>query len=71
MNTTVLKRLGKNIKKYRLLVGLTQEQLAEKINVHQTYIGKIEIGICSPSVKLLYSISRKLKVKLSNIFDFD
>lgn len=71
MNTTVIKRLGKNIKRYRLLAGLTQEELAEQANVHQTYIGKIELGQCSPSIKLLFIISRKLKVKLSNIFDFD
>lgn len=71
MNTTVIKRLGKNIKRYRLVVGITQEQLAELVNVHQTYIAKIETGKSSPSVKLLYLISRKLKIRLSNIFDFD
>lgn len=71
MNTKVLINLGKNIKKYRQLAGFTQDELAEKINVHQTYIGKIETGKSSPSVKLLFKLSRALKVKLSDIFDFD
>ncbi len=71
MNTTVLKRLGKNIKRYRLMAGITQEQLAELINVHQTFIAKIEIGQSSPSIKTLYAITRKLNIKLSKIFDFD
>ena len=39
------KLLGRNIKKYRKLNGLTQEQLAEKINVSRTYIVKIENGV--------------------------
>lgn len=71
MNTKVLKNLGKNIKKYRIEAGLTQDILAEKINVHQTYIGKIELGSSSPSITVLFKISRALGVKLSNIFDFD
>lgn len=71
MNTKVLKNLGKNIRKYRIEAGFTQDMLAEKIDVHQTYIGKIESGLSSPSIKILFKISRALGVKLSNIFDFD
>ncbi len=48
MNTKVLKNFGKNLKRYRLEKGWTQEQLAEKVNVHQTYIGKIELGLINP-----------------------
>ena len=71
MNTKVLENLGKNIKRYRQEQGLTQEKLAEKVGVHQTYIGKLEIGKINASTKLLFKISRALKIKLSNIFDFD
>ena len=71
MNTKILEKLGKNIKQYRLNFGLTQEELAEKIGRHQTYIGKLEIGKINPSVKSLYVISRALNIKLSDIFDFD
>ena len=71
MNTKILENLGKNIKKYRLDRELTQEELANKIGVHQTYIGKLEIGKINPSVKKLFKISRALGIKLSNIFDFD
>ncbi len=71
MNTKVLKKLGKNIKRYRLDSGLTQEALAQKVRKHQTYIGKLETGKCSPSIKTLFAISRALRIKLSNVFDFD
>jgi len=42
-----MKRLGvifiKNLKEYRKKCGLTQEQLAEKVNVTPHYIGMLEI----------------------------
>lgn len=71
MNTKVLVNLGKNLKRYRIECGLTQEELAEKVGVHATYIGKIEAGKNNVSIVLLFAISRALKIKLSNVFDFD
>ncbi len=71
MNTKVLENLGKNLKKYRLDCGMTQEILAEKVGIHPTYVGKLESGKNNPSVKLLFKVSRALGVKLSDIFDFD
>ena len=71
MNTKILKRLGENLKKYRKGAQLTQEQLAELVGIHPTYVGKLETGKNNPSVKMLYKLSRALKIKLSDIFDFD
>lgn len=71
MNTNVLVNFGKNLKRYRLESNLTQEKLAELVGIHPTYVGKLEIGKCNPSVKMLFKISRALYVKLFDIFDFD
>jgi len=71
MNTNILKNLGLKIKKLRREKGLTQEVLAEKVNIHPTYVGKIESGKNNISVIMLYKISRALDVKLSQMFDFD
>lgn len=71
MNTKVLKNFGENLKRYRLEIGLTQEELAEKVNVHQTYIGKLELGMINPSLMRMFIITRALKIKLSNLIDFD
>jgi transcriptional regulator with XRE-family HTH domain len=38
----ILKKLGENVKKYRLQRGMSQEDLAKKAGVHRTYIGGIE-----------------------------
>lgn len=71
MNTKILQNLGKNLKKYRKACNMTQEQLAEKVGIHPTYVGKLESGKNNPSVKMMFRISRALNIKLSNIFDFD
>ena len=71
MNTTILMRLGKNLKKYRLEKNMTQETLAEKVGIHPTYVGKIESGKNNLSVKMLFKISRALNITLCEVFDFD
>ena len=71
MNTKVLKKFGKNLKRYRLDRGLTQEELSEKIQAHQTYIGKLELGKINPSLVRIFQITRALGIKLTNIVDFD
>ncbi len=71
MSTRFLAKLGLNLKKYRLEKGLTQENLAEKVGIHPTYVGKLEGGKNNPSTKMLYKITRALGIKLSDLFDFD
>ena len=71
MNTKVLVNLGKNIKRYRIDAGLTQEEVANKIGAHQTYIGKLELGMINPSTKRLFELSRALGITIPNLFDFD
>lgn len=71
MNTKILGRLGEQLKCLRKDKGFTQEELAEKVGVHPTYIGKIESGKSNISTIMLFKLSRALEVKLSKVFDFD
>ena len=65
------KLLGQNIKKFRLNRQLTQEALAEKVNLSREYIADIERGLKNISLKRLYLIVDTLNVKCSDLFDFD
>lgn len=47
------KFLGKRIREERIRIGLTQEQIAEKINVSTTYVGFIERGERSVTLEKL------------------
>ena len=42
MTITIL--FGKNVRKFRLSQGLSQDALAEKAGLHRTYIGAVERG---------------------------
>lgn len=71
MNTKILERLGAKLKELRKTKGLTQEELAAIVQVHATYIGKLEAGKCNLSIKLLFKLSRALDVTLYEVFSFD
>lgn len=57
-----LKECGKRIQQLRKERELTQEQLAEKLNVSQNTIAKIESGLRRPSIDFLLEISEFFKV---------
>ena len=59
------------LKKYRLLAEMTQEDLANKVNVRRETIIRLEAGKYNPSLKLAIDISRAVKAPIEDIFDFD
>lgn len=63
-------RLARHIQKMRKKSELTQEQLAEKVRKSVTWIGYIESGYRIPNLKLLYKITRALKIKVKDLFPF-
>lgn len=67
--------IGKNVKYYRQLYNLnheklTQEQLAEKINVSTALIGNLESNKINQgiSVPTLYRLSQILEIPIENFF---
>lgn len=60
-----------NLKKYRLLKDLTQEQLAEKVGVRRETIMRLEAGKYNPSLKLAIDISRVMETPIEELFIFD
>lgn len=63
-----IEKLGKQIGKLRKLKGLTQAQLAEKIEVTQAYLGHLEQGRKSPSLETLEKIATALKIQIKDLF---
>lgn len=60
-----------NLKKYRQLKELTQEQLADKIGVRRETIMRLEAGKYNPSLKLAIDISRIVEAPIEELFLFD
>lgn len=67
----IYKVIRHNIKKYRLLKGLTQAQLAEKAELTHDYIRQIESDKVANtfSVQTLYDISVALDIELKVLFE--
>ena len=63
--------LGKRIKDIRKNNGITQEKLAELINVDPTTISNIENGKNYPSMINLENIINKLNCTFLDVFDFE
>lgn len=63
----IKKIVGKNIRKIRLNRHLTQEELAEKLDLHPSYIGLIERGLRSPSLETLSKIAEFFKVSEASL----
>lgn len=68
--STVRALLGARIKEIRKLRGLTQEQLAEKVDLATRYISLIEVGRSSPSLETIENIARALQVEIRDLFEF-
>lgn len=67
----VRKVFGKNLKYYRFKKNLTQEQLAELLNVDSTYISEMERGRKGARFDTLAKLSNHLNVSVSQLFDED
>ncbi len=66
----LLKKFGKNVKIERIKKDLTQEMLAEIMDVSQNYIASIECGNANMSLAKVLELSNFLKVDISKLLDF-
>ncbi|MBO6087793.1 helix-turn-helix transcriptional regulator [bacterium] len=63
-------QLGAKIKQIRKSKKITQEKLAETINVDFGYISKLEVGQNFPSIQTLNKIADTLNVDISEFFTY-
>ena len=64
------KLLGLNIAYYRKERGLSQMQLAERINISRTHMSRIETADCAVSLDVIFDICDALNINPSKLFDF-
>lgn len=69
----IYEQIAKNIKKYRKESGLTQAQLAEKVEVSHEFIRRIESkkGRKTFSIDTIYKISLALNIEIAKLFETD
>ena len=66
---SITQSIGTRIRNYRLLRTMTQEELAEKAEVHHTYIGQVERGEKNLTIVTLEKILFALNVSFAEFFE--
>ncbi len=61
-------KIGAAIRKFREKLGVTQDDFADKIDMHRAYYGEIERGKLNLTVRTLVRVSDGLGVKVWEIF---
>lgn len=61
------KLIGQRIKQLRRIYGVTQEMLAEKVDLSRVYIAYIEAGKRKPSLESIVKISQVLNTSIDTL----
>jgi transcriptional regulator with XRE-family HTH domain len=65
----VLDYVGANVRRLRIARGLTQDQLAEVVGLHITYVRRIERGGVNISLGVLLMLAHALAVKPEELLE--
>lgn len=58
---------GREVASLRKKLGISQEELAFRAEVHRTYISQIERGLKSPTLAVILKVSRALRTSASKL----
>ena len=64
------KLLGLNVAYYRRRRELTQEQLAEMVDVERTHIGNLELARNGVSLDVVFRVADALEIPVHKLFEF-
>jgi transcriptional regulator with XRE-family HTH domain len=67
-NSDLKKRFGKAIRRRRRELDISQEALAEKADLHRTYISNIERGNLNPSLENIKKLADSLDISIADLF---
>jgi putative transcriptional regulator len=59
------------IREYRARLGLTQEELANRVQVRRETIVFLEKGKYNPSLRLAWAVAKALNAGIGEIFSFE
>lgn len=63
----VFPNLGQRIREERLKAHVTQEQLAERVGLNNSYISQVERGIKNPSLEAVVAIANALQITVDHL----
>lgn len=60
-------RFGLVLRKRRIAVGLTQEELAHRAELHATYVSMLERGLNAPSLNAIERLAKSLGTTMTDL----
>lgn len=63
--------IGENIKKYRKLKGMTQENLAEILNISSAAVSKWESGDAYPDITMLFPLAKIFDISVDELMGYN
>jgi transcriptional regulator with XRE-family HTH domain len=69
MSEDVRRMVGRNVRRLRIVAGLSQAQLAVRMGVDRAYISGLELGQRNPTILTLWHLAQALGVKLVPFFE--
>ena len=67
--SNVKERLARNLRGLRHKTGKSQEDFADEVGVHRTYMSGIERGTRNPSITIIDKIAKTLGVSCGELLD--
>lgn len=64
-----LTTFGRNLSRLRSQAGISQEKLAEQVDVHPRYIQKLEAGTGHPSLMVLIRLRKALNCEWNQLLE--
>lgn len=63
----VVRRIGRTIRSLRLKQKMSQEEYAERADVHRNYVGLVERGERTPNLRNLIKLAKGFGLKASEL----
>lgn len=64
----VKKTFGSSVKVWRKRIGISQEELAERADLHRTYVSDVERGARNLSLESITRMARALRISVADLF---
>ena len=66
-DSLIIERFGASVRKLRFRLGISQEALAERADLHRTYIADIERGARNVTLRSIYKLAKALEVSTADL----
>lgn len=65
----IRRRVGRNVRRYREALGLSQEEFAFECGLHRTYVSGVERGVRNPTVVVIAKLAVALNVQPERLLE--